>query len=213
VVGPLENRIFGTSSLCKAMWLMFFFAIQPFRTLRYTPKFGELGRWLVYNWVVVLAFDAAVYYFAGVKGLVYLFLGSIFSIGLHPVGARWVAEHYSLRAPQETYSYYGSFNIPLFNIGYHNEHHDLPNVPWMDLPKLKAIAPEFYDGLAHHTSYWRLFLDFLGNPAFTLESRVVRLPAQPGYLKGGAPEKPEVASIVAEHASSSGGGRARSKKH
>ena len=34
------------------------------------------------------------------------------------------------------------------NVGYHNEHHDFPAVPWSRLPALTRLAPEFYDGLA-----------------------------------------------------------------
>lgn len=176
--GPMENKIFGSSAIGKATWLAFFFIIQSFRVLRYSPKWGSLGKWLAANWVVQLAFNAAAIYYLGWKGFGYMTLSSIFSIGLHPVGARWVAEHYSLHPPQETYSYYGPFNFFCFNIGYHNEHHDFPLIPWNNLPKVKALAPEHYDNLWHHTSYVRLLIDFITNPGFTLHSRVVRKPVE-----------------------------------
>lgn len=187
--GPMENKIFGSSPLGKATWLAFFFIVQSLRVLRYSPKWGSLGKWIVANWVVQFAFNGAVLYYLGSKGFTYMLLSSIFSIGLHPVGARWVAEHYSLHPPQETYSYYGPFNFFCFNIGYHNEHHDFPLIPWNNLPKVKALAPEYYDNLWHHTSYARLLWDFIMNPAFTLHSRVVRKPAEKGTKAGAAVEQ------------------------
>ena len=202
--GPIEHAVFGGSSLGKMLWLLVFFLWQSLRSLRYPANFGALVPWLVANWVVQLAFNAAVFIWLGPRALAYLTVASIFSIGLHPVGARWVAEHYAMRAPQETYSYYGTFNIFMFNIGYHNEHHDFPMAPWQALPAIKALAPEYYDSLWYHTSYWRLLTDFIFNPAFTLHSRLVRAPrgeAAPGganYI-GGAPDKTPAGAIAAEY--------------
>jgi sphingolipid 4-desaturase/C4-monooxygenase len=48
-------------------------------------------------------------------------------------------------------------------VGYHNEHHDFPSIPWTRLPKLHRIAKEFYDPLPAHKSWpmvtWRFITD------------------------------------------------------
>jgi sphingolipid delta-4 desaturase len=65
-------------------------------------------------------------------------------------------------------------NVVVFNAGYHNEHHDLMRVPWMRLPRVKAIAPEFYDALYAHRSWTGLLMRFLTDPEMTPFSRSVR---------------------------------------
>jgi len=98
----------------------------------------------------------------------------LFSIGLHPVGARWIQEHYTYDFDQETFSYYGPINLVALNMGYHNEHHDLPSIPWNNLPKLRAIAPEFYNNLKYHSSWSRLLFQFIFDRRYSLYSRVER---------------------------------------
>ena len=79
-----------------------------------------------------------------------------------------------MRVGQETYSYYGPWNRLAFNVGYHNEHHDLMTVPWSRLPRIRSLAPEFYEGLYAHRSWTRLLFRFLFDRELTLHSRVVR---------------------------------------
>lgn len=174
-----ENRWMGQSSLGKAGWLLLFPFFQLARVLVGDDPM-PIDVWVVINWVTSLATSGLVLYFGGLYALAYLFLSSMFAIGLHPVGARWIAEHYSIDAPQETYSTYGIINKVAFNIGYHNEHHDFPNVPWSRLPALRAAAPEFYDHLTYHTSYIRVLLSFIFHPAFSLNTRVVRAKKERG---------------------------------
>jgi sphingolipid delta-4 desaturase len=156
VPSEIENRIFGHSALGKATWLLFFPLIQSVRILRYKNprKKGIFDIWLVMNYIIQVAYCYCVVSFLGWRSLVYLILSSNFSIGLHPLGARWIAEHYAMEPKQETYSYYGIANKISFNIGYHNEHHDFPQVPWVYLPlvtHLNALIFSFTSVTSAHT--------------------------------------------------------------
>jgi len=169
-----EARLVGNKWYRKAIWLMLF----PFFQLTRPPRLKAitmLDRWFVVNLACVLAYDAAVVYFCGWAGLFYLALSFFFSIGLHPVGARWIQEHYTYDFDQETFSYYGPINWVALNMGYHNEHHDLPSIPWNNLPKLRAMAPEFYEPLKYHSSWSRLLVQFIFDKRYTLFSRIERM--------------------------------------
>ena len=126
------------------------------------------------NVFFALTYDAAIIYFCGWFGFAYLVFSFFFSIGLHPVGARWIQEHYTIDPEQETFSYYGPVNRVALNVGHHNEHHDFPSIPWNNLPRLRVLAPEFYDTLRFHTSWTRLLREFLFDPRYTLFARVER---------------------------------------
>ena len=177
---PLEARLVGNSTPRKIIWLLFYFLAQMLR-VPVLQRVKLVDGWYVANFMVQVAFVSALIYGWGWASLFYLLLSSIFAIGLHPVGARWIQEHY-LTHPggQETFSYYGPLNTVAFNVGYHNEHHDLMRVPWMHLPKIRKAAPELYEPLYHHTSWTRLLFRFLFDPAIGLHSRVVRTPAPTG---------------------------------
>ena len=111
---------------------------------------------------------------AGWVAVFYLFASFWFSTGPHPLGARWISEHYVLTPGHDTLSYYGVINQIALNIGYHNEHHDFPRVPWNRLPALRRLAQEFYDPLPSHRSWARLVLTFIFDRDYWLYSRVVR---------------------------------------
>ena len=105
----------------------------------------------------------------------FFFGHGFFSIGLHPLGARWIQEHFTYDQSQETFSYYGPINLVALNVGYHNEHHDFPSVPWNNLPKLRAMAPEFYDTLKSHSSWSVLLFQFIFDKRYSVSSRVERI--------------------------------------
>lgn len=177
---PIEAKLVGNGTVRKAIWLLLYFAAQLLRVPR-LQRVKLFDGWYALNFVVQLVFVPAVVLAWGWGALAYLFLSSVFAIGLHPVGARWIQEHYlTVPGGQETFSYYGPLNRVAFNVGYHNEHHDLMRVPWTRLPKLRATAPELYDTLHYHTSWTRLLLTFVFDPTIGLHSRVVREPAPDG---------------------------------
>ncbi len=169
-----EAKLVGNSWWKKTLWYLLFSIVEVIRPMR-LKTVSLWDRWVVINAVVVIGFDIAIYYFFGAKAISYLALSTFFGIGLHPVGARWIQEHYIFNGDQETYSYYGPLNKLSFNIGYHNEHHDLFKIPWVHLPKLKKIAPEYYDTLYSHQSWTKLLLTFLFSPKFDLYARNVRI--------------------------------------
>ena len=172
----LEVKLVGRSSLGKALWLLFYFAVQGLRATRLKIKLWD--GWYAANVAVQAGLAALVVIASGWMSLLYLFLSSAFAIGLHPVGARWIQEHFlTFTGDQETFSYYGPINAVALNVGYHVEHHDLMRVPWTRLPALTRLAPELYQPLHSHRSWSRLLWRFLTDPAISLTSRVVR----PGY--------------------------------
>jgi sphingolipid delta-4 desaturase len=170
IPSDLEVRVF-TNSLLKFFWVMgqpLFYAVRP---LIIRPK--ELIAWEIINWGVVLAWDFLIFYFFGVKSLVFLVLGTILGAGLHPCAGHFIAEHYQFVKNQETYSYYGFCNRLNFNVGYHNEHHDFPKVPWSKLPLVRQMAPEFYE-MPHYTSYVWVIYKYITDPEVGPFSRIKR---------------------------------------
>ena len=166
-----EGRVFS-STVMKAVWMFlqpFFYSLRP---LVVRPR--ALGPWEIANLIVQVLFDICIWYFLGVKALVYLPLGALLSMGLHPVAGHFISEHYTSVPGQETYSYYGPLNKVTFNVGYHNEHHDFPYIPGSRLPRVREIAPEFYNTLHYHTSWVKVLWDYIVNPEMTPFRRVKR---------------------------------------
>lgn len=185
-----EARLVGNKWYRKAIWLFLF----PFFQLTRPPRLKAItmwDSWFFVNFSCALLFDVAIVYFCGWPGFLYLWFSFMFSVGLHPVGARWIQEHYTNDPEQETYSYYGPINRVCLNMGYHNEHHDLPSIPWNNLPRLKAMAPEFYDNLKFHPSWSRLLFQFVFDKNYTLFSRIER-----ARETAAAPAAAEAASAV-----------------
>jgi sphingolipid delta-4 desaturase len=170
-----EVQIF-VNAIHKTIWLLLqpgFYALRP---LAIKPK--NPGMWEIINWIVAITFDVSVYYFWGGRALLYLIAGTILGLGLHPAAGHFIAEHYELVRGSETYSYYGILNWVNFNVGYHNEHHDFPKIPWSRLPAVRRVAPEFYDHLPHYTSYIAVMWRYITDPEVGPHSRIKRVNKQ-----------------------------------
>lgn len=169
-----EAKLINNYFIGKVLWLLFYPLFQIFRISR-LKEIKPVDKWVLMNFALQAIFIAAIWYFFDFKALLFLLFSFFFSIGLHPLGARWIQEHYLTHdEEQETFSYYGVLNTVAFNVGYHNEHHDFPSVPWNKLPQIKATAGGFYNNLVYHKSWTKLFFRFLFDKEISLYSRVLR---------------------------------------
>jgi sphingolipid delta-4 desaturase len=120
--------------------------------------------WLVANYVLCIAAGGLIGLGMGLRALSYVMFSILFAFGPHPLGARRISEHWTLRRGQPTCSYYGPANWISFQVGHHVEHHDFPRVPWSRLRRLRAVAREHYQPLASFSSWTRLLLMHLFSP-------------------------------------------------
>ncbi len=156
----------------KLIWLVnqiLFYAVRPVVVYPVKPT-----SWQVANLMLQVGFVIGFYLIAGWPGIIYLGLSIFIAGGLHPIAGHFIAEHYMFKEGQETYSYYGPLNAITFNVGYHNEHHDFPNVPGSRLPKLKKIAAPYYDNLYSHNSWFKVLARFVTDSSMDLYKRVKR---------------------------------------
>jgi sphingolipid delta-4 desaturase len=154
----IEIKFFKTifRRLCFISLLPFFYALRPYFK---KPKSISLMEFL--NILSCAIYGYLIYHFFTLKSLIYLFACTYSGLSIHPVGAHVIAEHYEFFKSQDTYSYYGWINWINFNMGYHVEHHDFPSIPWYNLPKVRVIAPDFYDNLPTIDSYVKVILKYI----------------------------------------------------
>lgn len=162
-----------SNTFAKCIYGFLYLVVYGVRPLIVRPKAPHSGD--AVNWIVVMATNIAILYFWGFKSLFYLFAGSILGGGIHPLAGHLIAEHYMFEKGQETYSYYGPLNALSYNVGYHNEHHDFPQIPQTRLHKLKQIAPEYYEHLYQHSSWCWVIWKFLTDPTVGPWSRMHRM--------------------------------------
>ena len=193
----LETQIF-TNTSTKVLWVIlqpFFYALRPLFVNPKKPTFLEF-----FNVVIQLSFDFIIGQTLGWHIVAYMIGGSLITMGLHPMAGHFISEHYimfkenkdlvlkysgnqlengvyvsngKLLIP-ETCSYYGPLNAITFNVGYHVEHHDFPSIPGTLLPKVRKMAPEFYDSLCCHTSWTNVLWKYINDPEIGPFARVKR---------------------------------------
>jgi sphingolipid delta-4 desaturase len=158
IPSELEGKFFDNTPK-KIIWTLlqpFFYALRP---LVVKPK--PANSMEIVNWIVVVLFNIAFGSMFGGKAIGYNIVSTLLGMGIHPAAGHFIAEHYEFVKLQETYSYYGPLNLLSFNVGYHNEHHDFPKVAGINLPKVRAIAPEFYEDLSFHQSWIKVIWDYI----------------------------------------------------
>ncbi|KAK3780102.1 hypothetical protein RRG08_036629 [Elysia crispata] len=166
------ETLFFNSTLLKFVWVLmnpWFYSLRPFFI---NPK--PMNTLEIANMAIQFPFDYLLYHFLGFKALAYLIIGSFMGTSLHPMAGHFISEHYMFVKGYETYSYYGPLNWLTWNVGYHTEHHDFPSIPGSNLPKVRKIAPEYYDNLPCHDSWVRVMWDFIFNPEIGPYSRIKR---------------------------------------
>ena len=194
IPSKFETKYFNTT-LTKCLWVLlqpFFYSFRPFFVYPKPIDFFE-----VINALVQLAFDVFIGMTLGWHLVVYMIFSTFIGMGYHPLAGHFISEHY-IMFPQsekrknekgelvafspedghflipETCSYYGPLNWIAFNVGYHVEHHDFPSIPATLLPKVRQIAPEFYNNLYHHTSWVKVIYQFIFDPKVGPYARVKR---------------------------------------
>lgn len=168
---PFELRLIRGGTVNKFIWMFFYPLMYLVRgaAFGYAPSKHE-----IINWAFTAICDVIIYQICGWKGLFYLFASLWLGYSFHPVAAHFIQEHYTYVDGQETYSYYGWSNWFFLNIGFHNEHHDFPKVPWSKLPQLRSLGGRAYTDLAAHHSWRQVLWSFLTDRNMGPQSRVVR---------------------------------------
>lgn len=168
-----EGQFFNTP-LRKILWVILqpaFYALRPVLVAPKQPNHKE-----IINYIVTISFDLVLGYYWGWRAPVFNIMSTLLGMGLHPVAGHFISEHYVFTPGQETYSYYGPLNYVTFNVGYHNEHHDFPMISGFRLPRVKAMAPEYYNTLASYKSWTMVIYNYITRPDISPYSRVKRFP-------------------------------------
>jgi sphingolipid delta-4 desaturase len=165
-----EAKTIGKSGPRKFLWL-FFYIFFLFLVRGFTEK---PTRWEWANIITLIITDVLIIFFLGKIAVIYLLLSTLWGFSLHPAAGHFIHEHFIFKEGQETNSYYGILNRVCFNVGYHNEHHDIMNIPGRLLPRYYQITHEFYEALDSTRSWTRMFIEFIFHTRMGADKRYVR---------------------------------------
>ena len=161
-------------------WYRYFY--YSFLFLYYTlrPIFcvgkGRLQNDEIFNLFFIIFTNYLLYRYLGPYVLVYGIFAGLMAVGPHPVTAHMISEHCEFIEGVETNDYIGFVNYISLNSGYHVEHHDFPTCPWWLLPKVREMAPEYYEYLPTHYNYLLVLKTFLFKKNYNLFNRTIRIP-------------------------------------
>ena len=88
-----EARLIKNYSVGKASWMLLFPVFQTVRTIR-CREVATVDKYVAVNIIAQVIFDVAIVYFFGWGMFLYLVASLWFSVGFHPLGARWIQEHF-----------------------------------------------------------------------------------------------------------------------
>src|SRR5215475_13569641 len=88
-----EAKLINNYFIGKVIWLLFYPLFQTFRISR-LKEIKPFDKWVATNFLLQGLFITAICLLFGTKAFMFLLLSFFFSVGLHPLGARWIREHY-----------------------------------------------------------------------------------------------------------------------
>ena len=163
--------------LLKILWLslqIVTYSVRPMLVKSY-----KLTNYHFLNIFLQFSFNSLIYTYYGASPLIYYIICDLIAGGLHPCAYHFISEHYLLEnnSKQETFSYYGLLNYLTWNVGYHNEHHDFPYIPWSRLSKVRKIVKEYskdiYENIESYNNWSTIFNKFIMNKDISLDNRKI----------------------------------------
>tara|TARA_B100001094_G_scaffold151206_1_gene146392 strand:- start:2871 stop:3779 length:909 start_codon:yes stop_codon:yes gene_type:complete len=157
----LEINWLKQNILTRLIWLSLQIIMYAIRPIIMYPK--PLNKMKVINTLIQYLFNIMLYKYFGIEPFIYLILSLLIAGGIHPTSGHFISEHvfFDESGYYDTQSYYGILNLVTLNVGYHNEHHDFPNIAWTKLPKLNKICNEEYSQAPYCKSWINILWNFV----------------------------------------------------